>query len=341
VLTCLRLSKRPGRSGLRAAGGGRCGDTGEAGVRCRSAPIRIEQGSRVPADDCDSLRFDLHVPQDAPFDALVERCRIAGSLGFRGVHVADHSGDPRDLDGQWLDCWTVLAGLALRTERIRIGTLVSNPIIRHPVLLANEAIAVDRLSGGRLELGIGTGIAKFDHAAMGSEPWSPAERAARFAEYVAIVDGVLRSSAREFAFQGRFYRTAAAPTVPGPLQRPRPPITVGGQAPTVRRVAAERADCWNTHGPFGRSAEEIVAITRRQNRELDEACERLGRNPTAVRRSVLLFGPLDPWSAGVDPARLVQDFCDAGVREFVLFWPPCGDGEQLERVARRLMAMAA
>jgi alkanesulfonate monooxygenase SsuD/methylene tetrahydromethanopterin reductase-like flavin-dependent oxidoreductase (luciferase family) len=295
----------------------------------------------VPADDRDSLRFDLCVPQDAPFDDLVERCRIAGSLGFGGVHVGDHSGDFRDLDGPWLDGWTVLAGLALRTEGVRIGTLVSNPIIRHPVLLAKEAIAVDRLSGGRLEVGVGTGIASWDHAAMGSEPWSPAERAGRFAEYVEILDGVLRSAKREFAFEGRFYRTSGAPTAPGPLQRPRPPITAGGQAPTVRRVAAERADCWNTHGPYGRSAEEIVEITRRQNRELDEACERLGRRPGDVRRAVLLYGPLDPWSTGVDPVGLVARFVDAGMREFVLFWPPDDDAGRLERVARRLMATAA
>jgi alkanesulfonate monooxygenase SsuD/methylene tetrahydromethanopterin reductase-like flavin-dependent oxidoreductase (luciferase family) len=91
--------------------------------------------------------------------------------------VADHSADTRtdssgghrDLDGTWFDGWTVLAVMAQQTTRIRIGTLVSNPVLRPPALLAKEALTVDHLSEGRLELGIGTGIEPIDHATMGLE----------------------------------------------------------------------------------------------------------------------------------------------------------------------------
>ena len=86
--------------------------------------------------------------------------------------------------------------------------------LRHPALLAKEAVTVDQLSGGRLELGIGTGIAPFDHAALGSEPWSAGERVARFAEYVEVVDGLLRGDGHPYYFEGRFFRVREAPTAP-------------------------------------------------------------------------------------------------------------------------------
>jgi alkanesulfonate monooxygenase SsuD/methylene tetrahydromethanopterin reductase-like flavin-dependent oxidoreductase (luciferase family) len=109
---------------------------------------------------------------------------------------------------------------------------------------------------------------------------------------------------------------------PGAVQSPRPPLTVGGQSPTVLRVAAERADCWNTHGPFGRGVDEIVSVTAAQNRRLDELCVSHGRRPADLRRSLLLFDALDVWAAPRDLAGTVERFLDAGTDDFVLFWPP-------------------
>ncbi len=164
------------------------------------------------------LRFGVLVPPDAPFPTQVARWRRVEELGFDLLFVADHSRDYRDLTGPWFDGWTVLAHMATETRRVRIGTLVSNPILRHPALPAKEAVTVDYLSGGRLELGIGTGIAPFDHAAVGSGPWpAGGERVARFAEYVEVVDGLLRGGGRRF--QGRFLRVREA--------RPPPPRCSG------------------------------------------------------------------------------------------------------------------
>jgi alkanesulfonate monooxygenase SsuD/methylene tetrahydromethanopterin reductase-like flavin-dependent oxidoreductase (luciferase family) len=278
-------------------------------------------------------RFGVLLNQDASLPELRDRWRQIEEMGFHQIFVADHMGDYRDLGGTWFDGWTVLAAMAAETRRVRIGTLVSNPILRGPALLAKEAVTVDHLSGGRLEIGIGTGIAPFDHAAMGSDPWLPKERLGRFAEYVEMVDGLLRGGGRPYRFEGRWYRAAAAPTAPEPVQSPRPPIIVAGQSPTALRVAAERADGWNTHGPFGATVDEIVDLTRRQNERLDELCVAAGRDPGTVRRSVLLFGPLDPWTSGVEAPEMVERLAAAGISEFVVAWPPAAHQGAFERLA--------
>ncbi len=285
------------------------------------------------------LRFGVLVLQDAPFPTLVERWRRVEELGFDQLFVADHTGDYRDTPGgPWFDGWTVLAAMAAQTTSIRIGTLVTNPVLRPPAVLAKAAVTVDHLSDGRLELGIGTGIAPFDHAATGTEPWSAGERFGRFAEYVEVVDGLLRGAGRPYSFAGHWYRSREASTVPGPVQRPRPPIIVAGQSPTVLRVAAERADAWNTHGPFGAGLDEIVKITRSQTHQLDELCAAAGREPASLRRSLLLFAALDPWTSDVEPAAVIERFAEqAQVAEFVVFWPGddrVGDLERLANVIR-------
>lgn len=268
-------------------------------------------------------RFGVLVRQDAPFPELERRWRSVEELGFDTLYVADHSRDYRDLTGHWFDGWTVLTAMAAATTSIHIGTLVTNPILRSPLLVAKAAASVDHLCGGRLELGIGTGIAPFDHAAAGVPYWSPKERVTRFKEFVEVVDGLLRSADHPFSYSGRYYQTAAS-LVPAPVQKPRPPIIVGGQSPTVRRVAAALADGWNTHGPFGLGVDDILEFTRRQNRELDEWCADLGRDPATLRRSLLLFDALDPWSSPDLLARHVERFMAVGIQEFVVFWPDAG-----------------
>ncbi len=118
-----------------------------------------------------ALRFCVQVPQDAPYAELRDRWRRCEELCFDAVYVADHVRDPRDLGAYWLDGWTTLAALAEATSTIRVGVLVSSPILRDPAVLARAAVSIDHLSGGRLELGLGTGVAGFDHAAVGVPYW--------------------------------------------------------------------------------------------------------------------------------------------------------------------------
>lgn len=280
-------------------------------------------------------RFGVLDVPDAPFPRLMERWRLVEDLGFDYLWAPDHTANPLAAGGPGplFDGWTTLAAMAAHTGRVRVGTLVTNPILRHPTVLARQAAAVDNLSGGRLEVGIGTGIAGFDHAAVGSDYWSPRERARRFAEYVGIVADILSADGRPVSFAGTYYSTSGARAAPGPLQRPRPPITVGGQSPTVLRVAASHADCWNTHGPFGAGVEHILDVTRQQNKLLDERCAACGRNPASLRRSLLLVDALDPWASPDALERIVDAFWGVGVREFTVMWPGDDRRRGLERAA--------
>lgn len=280
-----------------------------------------------------TLRFGVLDLPNAEFAELGARWRLVEELGFDFLWEPDHTAYWQNVRSPWFDGWTTLAAVAIHTRELRIGTLVSNPILRHPVILARQAAAVDHLSGGRLELGIGTGIAGFDHAAVGSVYWPPRERAERFAEYVDIVSGTLRSGGKPLSFSGRYYSTGGALILPAPLQRPGPPITVGGQSPTALRVAAAQADCWNTHGPFGASVPEILAVTARQNALLDELCEAAGRDPRSLRRALLLFDALDAWGSPDAFERIVEQFSQIGIREFTVVWPGDDRRRQLERVA--------
>ncbi|MFF2080853.1 LLM class flavin-dependent oxidoreductase [Kitasatospora sp. NPDC058162] len=272
---------------------------------------------------------------DQPVPVLVDRLRYLEGLGFDQVFLPDHAADLRGLGSHWFDSWSVLATAALATERIRIGTMVANQILRPPAQLAKQAIALDHLSGGRFELGIGAGLFAWDHHSVGQLPWPPKERAERFADYVAIVDGVLRGGV--FSHRGARLWVQDVVTVPGSLQSPRLPITVGGQSPTLIRVAAGYAESWNTHGPPGASAAEVIAITAEQNRRLDRLATEAGRDPAAIRRSYTIFGPWDPRRGRHGYEEVFERFAGAGVSEFVLDWPGEAHQEEFERVAREVI----
>jgi alkanesulfonate monooxygenase SsuD/methylene tetrahydromethanopterin reductase-like flavin-dependent oxidoreductase (luciferase family) len=217
-----------------------------------------------------ALQFGVMLFPDSAIPELTSRMKQAEALGFDQLYLPDHIGDPRGLAGDWYDTWTLLAVAATLTRRIRIGTLVANPVLRPPAVTAAHAMTLDHLSDGRLDLGLGAGIFGFDHQAVGTTTWPARERMERFAEYTQIVDGILRGAGARFSFHGRWLRANDVPTAPGPVQRPRPPIVLGGQSPTVLRVAAERAEVWNTHGPLHADIDDLVAITGRQNRRLDD-----------------------------------------------------------------------
>jgi alkanesulfonate monooxygenase SsuD/methylene tetrahydromethanopterin reductase-like flavin-dependent oxidoreductase (luciferase family) len=288
------------------------------------------------------LRFGVLVLPDAAFPALAERWRRVEDLEFDFIFAPDHSRHTRDSSLTWFEGWTTPVAMALSTRSIRIGTLVSNPVLRGPTLLAKAAHAVDQLSGGRLELGLGMGVEVFDHREMGEAVWPAAERAARFREYVEIVDGVLRSWAEPFSFEGSYHRTWEAALAPAPVQRPRPPLTVGGRSPTVLSVAAERADCWSTYGlPGEGSMSQIAETTRRRNAELDERCAALGRDPATLRRSLVLWSPLDPWESSDAFERICDAFRAAGIAEFIVMWPDEDRLPLLERASATIASLRA
>lgn len=242
-------------------------------------------------------------PPDAPFDRLAARWRLYEELGLDDVWVPDHTSNYGDRSAPLFDCWTALAALASAPTRVGVGTLVSNMVLRPPAMLARAAIAVDHLSRGRLEPGVGTGVAPFDDETVVEAYWPRRQRVARFGEYVDVVAPVLHAT-HPVTYGGSFYSTLTEPR-PAALSAGSIPLTVGGAAPAVVRVAAKHAACWNTHGPFHETdRERIISSSVASNAALTAECLAIGRDPSALRRSFLLVGPTDPLD---DPVRAFDD----------------------------------
>ena len=147
------------------------------------------------------------------------------------------------LDGDTLECWSVLAALAVAVPRLRLGSLVSSVTFRHPAVLANIAAAIDNFSGGRLVLGIGAGWQLNEHASYGIELGPLRERLDRFEEACEVITSLLRE--RRTTFVGDYYRVHDAPNQPPPRQRPLPLLIGGGGELRTMRIAARFADEWN------------------------------------------------------------------------------------------------
>jgi alkanesulfonate monooxygenase SsuD/methylene tetrahydromethanopterin reductase-like flavin-dependent oxidoreductase (luciferase family) len=247
----------------------------------------------------------------------------AEALGFDHAWTYDHLTWRSLRDSPWFGAIPTLTAAATATERIRLGPLVASPNFRHPVPFAKELMTLDDISGGRLTLGIGSGGEGWDAGALGQEPWSPRERADRFAEFVALTDRLLR--ARETTQAGEFYAAVDARSIPGCVQQPRVPFAVAATGPRAMKLAATYADTWVTTGDRGdsRLASDAGAIVvRTQIAMLEKACARVGRDPGAVGRLVLSGIRLD---SGLGSAAQFDDtigaYAEAGVTDFVVHWP--------------------
>lgn len=255
---------------------------------------------------------------------LVDRCERAEELGFRSLWIDDHGANPQAPRSNWFDAFTTLAGLANCTRRILLGPLVSNVILRHPVMLARQAITVENMSGGRLQLGIGAGYAPTDHEFVGTTPWSREERATRFAEAVELIDALLRAGPVDFS--GSHYRVRNFRLRPAPLQRPRPPICVAAHDRSSLQLVARFGDIWSSFGGWGLSSSRLLEITARRSAALDEFCSELGRDPATIRRQILAGSPAttpDPiWSSVQAFDEWVAGWQQLGIDEIVLYFPP-------------------
>jgi alkanesulfonate monooxygenase SsuD/methylene tetrahydromethanopterin reductase-like flavin-dependent oxidoreductase (luciferase family) len=280
------------------------------------------------------MRFGLCTDQNLPWPTLLERWRLYERLGFDSVWDCDHFNQPSRPTGPFYEGWTLLAALAARTERIRIGVLVSCNSFRHPALLAHEAMTVDHVSNGRLELGLGAGWFVPEHEQFGIDFPPPGELVGRFYEAVQIVDALLRHGSASFA--GRYYRLKDAHLRPGPVQKPRPPLTLGAHRTRMLRICAEFADRWNSFG----TVEEM----RERNQILDEHCAALGRDPRSISRSFYGWaskmaeqGLPDPWTSVAAFEDVVSRYAEVGIHEFIIDQPRPEQFAVLERVAADLI----
>lgn len=266
----------------------------------------------------------------------------AEQLGFHTAYTYDHLSWRSFRDGPWFGAVPTLTAAAAVTDHIRLGTLVTSPNFRHPVTLAKELISLDDISGGRITLGIGAGGTGFDATALGQEPWTPKERADRFAEFVGLLDRLLTEDA--VSYEGDHYSAHEARNIPGCLQRPRLPFAVAATGPRGLRLAARHGQAWVTTGDpklyENGTPEQSVRALREQLDRLTDACAEQGR-PAADLDKILLTGftpdrahPLTSLDAFVDFAGRHQEL---GFTELVLHWPiPDTDFAADEKVFERI-----
>ncbi len=229
------------------------------------------------------LRIMTEPQQGADYQTLRTVALAAEELGFDAFFRSDHYlkiGDVPGLPGP-TDSWATLAALAVETSRIRLGTMVTAATFRLPGPLAITVAQVDQMSGGRVELGLGSGWYEAEHTAYGIPFPSLGERFDRLEEQLAIITGLWTTGEGEtFSFDGAHYQLTDSPALPKPAQRPRPPVLIGGTGPRrTPRLAARFADEYNAQ--FHSVPDSAAAFTRTR-----EACEAVGRYPDSMTYSV-------------------------------------------------------
>jgi F420-dependent oxidoreductase-like protein len=267
------------------------------------------------------------VPQDSEWEPMRD-VWVAGddielfSAGWNFDHF--YPIIQRDRTGPCFEGWTMLAALATITKRIRLGVMVTGNPYRHPAVLANMAASLDVISGGRLELGIGAGWNEEESSAYGIDLPPLRERFDRLEEACAVLDLLLTQETSTFA--GVHYRLTDARCEPKPVQRPRPPIVIGGGGEKrTLRIAARWADQWNAPG----ATPEVLA---HKIEVLHGHCAAVGRDPAEIEISVQVRSDGDPAAIADDAAALVQ----AGAQHVIVGFRAPFDASRLEPVARAL-----
>jgi F420-dependent oxidoreductase-like protein len=281
----------------------------------------------------------LETQQGASYDQVLAVARAAEAAGFDGVYTSDHYlkmddkvGGAGGLPGP-SDAWTTLAGLARDTSTVRLGALVSSATFRHPVLLAIIVAQVDAMSGGRAVLGLGAGWFEAEHLAQGIAFAPVAERFERLEEQLAVITGFWATPAGErFSFDGRHYTIVDSPALPKPVQRPGPPVVIGGSG---RRRTPELAARYATefNAPFVPPADAA-----RLFQQVRQACEAHERDPATLGLSAGVIA-----CCGADAAEVAMRARVIGVDPAA---PPpdvvCGTPEQVtEQLAAWVAAGAS
>ena len=282
----------------------------------------------------DSIQFQVLTLPGRPWADYRAQVLHVEELGFDIAAVPDHFCDWANPPAPWLECWTLMAALAVETSSIRLSTNVSQIPLRNPGVLAHQAVTVDHISGGRVELGIGTGLRIDPGTAMVGLPnWSNGERASRFGEYIELLGLLLSQDVT--SYDGEFYTAEEAVMNPSSLQSPRLPVVAAALGPRMMRHAANFADGWNTMSFSPDFDEQLTELSERNSR-MDDLCTELGRDPASLRRSVNLFDATARAAGGrlryYDDETLLSDLVsglrDAGYTEVGLYYP--SDASQLD-----------
>jgi F420-dependent oxidoreductase-like protein len=212
-----------------------------------------------------------------------------------------------DTHGPCMESWTMLAALSQATSRIRIGSMVNGMHYRHPAVTANMAATVDIVSGGRLDLGMGAGWNEEESGAYGIELGTVKERLDRFEEGIEVIVRLLSQEVTDF--EGRYFHISDARCEPKPVQRPHPPLLIGGGGKKrTLAVVARWAQKWD--GGFG-----SVADWKAKNEALIGHCQTIGREPDEITRTAHIA-----WPAGADPSMLADgaaELAEAGIDQVI------------------------
>jgi F420-dependent oxidoreductase-like protein len=273
------------------------------------------------------MRFGIkNSGQDTSIDGLRAVWRIADQARFDHVWVFDHlasigGGGP---NRPVFEGWSLQAAIAVATEHVRVGCMVTGNTYRNPALLAKIAVTVDHLSGGRLEFGIGAAWAEVEHQMYGIEGLD--HRVGRLSESLQILRSLWTQE--HTTFEGRYYTMREAISVPKPIQQPHPPIWIGAGGERTLKLTARHADVWNVSGAS--RPEELTEMSAR----LDRACEQIGRDPSTIRRSAQYS-----WD-GNDRSELLDmagERARRGFTEHIIVLPP-PDAERVASLAAEALA---
>jgi F420-dependent oxidoreductase-like protein len=259
----------------------------------------------------DQLHFGIHAPQQhISYQQLLDIwLEVDREPLIEHVWLFDHFMPLTEpTDGPCFESWTLLAALAARTQRVRVGHLVTGVTYRNPAILARQAVTVDHISGGRLNLGIGAAWHEQEHRGYGLPFPSAGERVRRLDEACQIIRQLWTQATP--TFEGRYYQLHQAPSEPKPVQKPFPPIVIAAGGDQMLRVVAKHANVWC-------SVAETVEDFREKNARLTQHCEAIGRDPNTLERLAdILINPAD---AGFRQAReAAQSFIEAGATHLVL-----------------------
>ena len=278
------------------------------------------------------MRFGIKTsPQNTTFDAMRAVWQEADDVQlFESAWNFDHFYPIfSDSTGPCMEGWVTLTALAAHTKRIRVGCLVTGIVYRHPAVLANMAATLDIVSDGRLELGLGAAWNEEECADYGIELGSLRERFDRFDEALEVIDSLLRNETTDF--EGRYYRLNGARNEPKGVQRPRPPITIGGSGPKrTLRAAARWADHWNHPGGTPEQIAEAKAV-------LAERCAEIGRDPAEITTSThVRFDPAEGGGALAETCAALEGVVDVGI----VYLPPPHDPAVVTQVAEAVRELA-
>ena len=242
------------------------------------------------------LRFQVLTLPNADWTECLARFKRVEDLGFDVAATADHLVDWTNPPSPWLEAWTLLAAVARETTRIRLTTCVSQIPLRNPAMFARQALTVDHISEGRLDVGLGIGLPIDPSYEMGGMPnWENKERVARFKEYVEIVEQMLANEIT--TYKGRYYSVEGVIMNPRPIQQPRPPLLIAAMGPVMLKRAARYADIWNSIS-FAETFDAQLAETRQRIDGIRDSCRAIDRDPDTLRISYQMFDPSARTSGG-------------------------------------------